>query len=60
MSKFVQLMGTDEKIVCVNLDNVLYAKKGERGLTLALKDDIYLNVLLSLENFYDLATSKSK
>lgn len=59
MSKFVQLMTTDNTIACVNLSNVLYAKKGENGLVLVFTDNQYLNVLLSMEDFYKLATNKS-
>lgn len=60
MSKFVKLMGTDIRPVCVNLDNVQYAIKGECGLNLILRDNKHLSVLISLDNFYDLATGKSK
>lgn len=60
MSKFVHLMTTSNTRVCVNIDKVLYATQYEGYLRLVFGDDAAVNVSLSIEEFYNLATSKSE
>lgn len=58
MSKYVQLMNTDQQIVCVNIDKVLYAVSYPHYLKLVFGDNADIHVKLSMNEFYDLATGK--
>ena len=60
MSKFVHLMDTSDIRVCVDIDKVLYATQYQGYLRLVFGADAVVNVRLSIDEFYDLATGKSK
>lgn len=60
MSKFVHLMDTSNIRVCVDIDKVLYATQYQGYLRLVFGDNAVVNVKLSIDEFYNLATGKSK
>lgn len=60
MSKFVHLMTSSNTRVCVDIDKVQYAAQYDGYLRLVFGDNTAVNVLLPIDDFYDLATGKSK
>ena len=60
MNKCVQLMTTNDKIVLVNLDKVLFARQEERYLRVYFAQDTSLEVRISMQDFQDLMAGKSK
>lgn len=60
MSRFVHLLNTSHTRVCVDIDKVLYAAQYEGYLRLTFGNDTAVNVGISIDEFYDLATGKSK
>lgn len=53
MNKCVQLMTTNDKIVLVNLDKVLFARQEERYLRVYFAQDTSLEVRISMQDFQD-------
>ncbi len=60
MNKCVQLMTTNDKIVLVNLEKVLFARQEERYLRVYFAENTSLEVRISMQDFHDLMTDKSK
>lgn len=60
MGKFVHLMDTSNTRVCVDIDKVLYATQYRDYLRLVFGDNAVVNVKLSIDEFHNLATGKSK
>ena len=60
MSKCVQLMTTNDKVVLVNLEKVLYARQEERYLRVYFAENTSLEVRISMQDFHDLMAGKSK
>ncbi len=60
MNKCVQLMTTNDKIVLVNLDKVLFARQEERYLRVYFAQNTSLEVRISMQDFHDLMAGKSK
>lgn len=59
MNKCVQLT-TNDKIVLVNLEKVLFARQEERYLRVYFAENTSLEVRISMQDFHDLMTDKSK
>ena len=60
MNKCVQLMTTNDKVVLVNLEKVLYARQEERYLRVYFAENTSLEVRISIQDFHDLMAGKSK
>lgn len=60
MSKCVRLMTSDDKVVLVNLDKVLFARQEERYLRVYFAQETSLEVRISMNDFQDLMTGKPK
>lgn len=53
-------MDTSNIRVCVDVDKVLYATQYQGYLRLVFGDNAVVNVRLSIDEFYNLVTGKSK
>ena len=60
MNKCVQLMTSNDKIVLVNLEKVLFARQEERYLRVYFAENTSLEVRISMQDFHDLMAGKSK
>lgn len=58
--KCVQLMTSNDKIVLVNLEKVLFARQEERYLRVYFAESTSLEIRISMNDFHDLMTGKSK
>lgn len=53
-------MTANDKIVLVNLDKVLFARQEDRYLRVYFAQDTSLEIRISMQDFHDLMTGKSK
>lgn len=53
-------MTTNDKVVLVNLEKVLFARQEERFLRVYFAENTSLEVRISMQDFHDLMTGKSK
>lgn len=58
--KCVQLMTSNDKIVLVNLEKVLFARQEEKYLRVYFAENTSLEIRISMNDFHDLMTGKSK